>query len=104
MKPKQLLLNVGNNVLLARKARNLTQQELADRASISRQAVAAIEKGNPSKNLLVIIWALGLEKQLVEAISPKHDEIGRSMAFGSLPERISKTKDKNLNESMKDEF
>lgn len=104
MKPNDLLLEVGNNIMLARKARNLTQQELADRASISRQAVAAIEKGRLSKNLLMVIWALGLEKQLVEAISSKNDDIGRSMAFGSLPKRVSKSKDKNIDKSMEDEF
>ncbi len=93
MNPDVLLKKVGKNIELARKARNLTQEELGQRASVTRQSIALIEKGRPSKNVLKVVWALGLEEQLLAAISPKNDEIGRSLAFGSLPKRVGKPRE-----------
>jgi len=97
--PNVLLEKVGESIALARKSRHLTQEELGQRASLTRQSIALIEKGRPSKNLLEVIWALGLEEQLLDAISPKNDEIGRSLAFGSLPKRVGKQRDR-----LNDEF
>ncbi len=93
MTPESLSKSIGANIVLARKARRLTQSELASRALISRQSIAQIEKGIPSKYLLQVVWALGLDEQLVKALSPASDEVGRSLAFGSLPKRVSKRKE-----------
>jgi transcriptional regulator with XRE-family HTH domain len=97
--PNMFFERVGKNIALARKARNLTQKELGDRASLTRQSIALIEKGQPSKNFLEVVWALGLEELLLDSISPKNDELGRSLAFGSLPKRVSKARG-----SVSDEF
>ena len=50
---------------LARVAKNLTQQELADKVSATRQTIGLIEKGryNPSINLCIRI-AKALDKTL----------------------------------------
>lgn len=51
----------------ARAAMDLSQQELADRAGVSRQTISAIEKGdyNPTINLCISICKI-LEKTLDE--------------------------------------
>lgn len=85
---KQLLVQTGKNLEQARIVRKLTQQELADRASVSRQTIANIEKGKPSVGLISVVWALSLEQNFIEALSPDKDVLGRSLAFGSLPSRV----------------
>jgi len=53
------------NLKLARIEKNLTQQELADKASVTRQTIGLIEKGsyNPTLNLCIKI-AKALDRTL----------------------------------------
>jgi len=85
---EKVLLQVGKSVEIARKLRCYTQAELGERAEISRQMVAAIESGKPSKHLIDVVWALGLESQLVQALSPKNDEFGLGLAVNNLPKYV----------------
>jgi transcriptional regulator with XRE-family HTH domain len=85
---KQVLLQIGKSVAIARKLRCYTQTELGERAEISRQMIAAIESGKPSKHLIDVIWALGLESQLVQALSPQNDAFGLGLAVNNLPRYV----------------
>jgi transcriptional regulator with XRE-family HTH domain len=85
---KQVLLQIGKSVAIARKLRCYTQTELGERAEISRQMIAAIESGKPSKHLIDVIWALGLESQLVQALSPQNDTFGLGLAVNNLPRYV----------------
>ena len=84
----QVFLQIGKSVEIARKLRRYTQTELGERAEISRQMVAAIEAGKPSKHLVDVIWALGLEDKLVQALSPQNDEFGLGLAVNNLPRHV----------------
>lgn len=81
---------LGVNLRYARLARRMTQQELADRVDTTRQAIANIEAGLPSRFYIEVIWALGLDAQLLTATSAEKDVVGRSLAYGSLPKRATK--------------
>lgn len=85
---KALLKRIGESLEKARIVRKLSQQELAERASVSRQTISNIEKGKPSVSLVSVIWALSLDENLLKALSQEEDKLGRSLAFGSLPSRV----------------
>lgn len=46
---------VINNVTEYRKRANMTQQELADHVSVSRQTIISIEKGNYTPSVLLAL-------------------------------------------------
>ncbi|GKT13078.1 MAG: hypothetical protein ISEC1_P2076 [Thiomicrorhabdus sp.] len=92
---QDILKAIGKSLQSARKLRKLTQQQLADRASVSRFTISSIEKGHSSNtaNFAKVIWALSLEDIFIEAIAPEKDLIGKSLAFGSLPSRVRHKKE-----------
>ncbi|MDH0865068.1 helix-turn-helix domain-containing protein [Mitsuaria sp. GD03876] len=58
------LIDLGARISLARRARRLTQPDLAAKAGIGLSTVLAIEKGTPTVQIgsvLMALWALGLE-------------------------------------------
>lgn len=65
---KDAQLNLGSNILVARKAKELTQQKLAERAGVSRATVAQIESGgvNPRLSTLVdLAFALDVSPMML---------------------------------------
>lgn len=80
--PKNLriLESLGNDIRVARLRRNLTAENIAERAGISRLTVHRIENGSPSVAIgsyLQVLVALGLEDGLAKAASV--DELGRKL-------------------------
>lgn len=58
------LADLGERISLARRARRITQPDLAANAGISLSTVLAVEKGTPTVQIgsvLMVLWALGLE-------------------------------------------
>ncbi|WP_423599594.1 transcriptional regulator [Roseateles sp. MS654] len=58
------LADLGERISLARRARRLTQPDLAAKAGIGLSTLLAIEKGAPTVQIgsvLMVLWALGLE-------------------------------------------
>ncbi len=56
--------DLGERISLARRARRITQPDLAAKAGISLSTLLAIEKGTPTVQIgsvLMVLWALGLE-------------------------------------------
>jgi transcriptional regulator with XRE-family HTH domain len=91
--PEQKLENLcqlGENIRIARKLRRLTQDDLGCRASVGRQVIVNLERGRPIKtdSLLQVLYALGLDKQLIDAISLENDPVGLRLAKSSLPKSI----------------
>ena len=64
----------GNNLKLARVAKNLTQQQLADRVGVTRQTIGLIEANryNPTIKLCLLL-ANATEKSLDELFWIKGD-------------------------------
>lgn len=94
---QKILIAIGKGIREARIVRKLTQKELSERADISRKTLVNIESGKPVSSLILakVTWALSLDDSLVSAYSSDNDKIGRSMAFGSLSQRIRHKKPKN---------
>ncbi len=80
--PKSLrvLESLGADIRVARLRRNLTAENIAERAGISRLTVHRIENGSPSVAIgsyLQVLVALGIEEGLANAAS--EDVLGRKL-------------------------
>ena len=60
--------SVSNTVYKLRMGRNLTQEELAEKAGVSRQTIIAIEKGNYTPSVLLALKIARIFKVPVEDI------------------------------------
>jgi transcriptional regulator with XRE-family HTH domain len=79
-KHKKILEIFGENVKLARKRRNLTAIQVAERADISRNTLYLIEKGNPGVSLgavFNVLRVLGLQDDFLKLGAD--DELGKKI-------------------------
>ena len=63
----QQLQLVGEQIMLARKRRHLSMQDIADRATVTRLTVSKVEPGDPTVSMGIyarVLFALNLEKDL----------------------------------------
>jgi transcriptional regulator with XRE-family HTH domain len=91
------LLDIGQLLKAARKAKRLTQEQIADMAGISRPRYREIEAGSSSARtttLINIARALGLELMLIpqamvpaiDALLRPHDDVDDLPAFVAHPD------------------
>jgi transcriptional regulator with XRE-family HTH domain len=76
----RILTEFGGNIKLARLRRNLTTEQVCERAGISRSTLWMIEKGAPSVAIgayAQILFILGLERDILKLASD--DELGRKL-------------------------
>ena len=79
-KNKKILLELGENIKLARKRRGLTQTLISERTGLSRLTVRNIEKGDSGVSIghyLVVLSVLGLTEDLLNVA--KDDKLGRKL-------------------------
>ena len=68
--PKTLSHNLklmGEQIMLARKRRHLSMQDIADRATVTRLTVSKVEHGDPTVSMGIyarVLFALTLEKDI----------------------------------------
>lgn len=70
------LIDLGRRIVLARKARGLTRQDLAHLADVGLSTVASLEGGHHGVsvgNLLRVMKALGLQSQVDKLLQPSDD-------------------------------
>jgi transcriptional regulator with XRE-family HTH domain len=82
---KRTLASFGENIKLARLRRDLSSEQVAERAGISRNTLIKIEKGDESVALGYYFRALavlGLDKDILEVA--KDDELGRKLQDAKL--------------------
>jgi transcriptional regulator with XRE-family HTH domain len=63
----QNLKLMGEQIMLARKRRHLTMQDIADRATVTRLTVSKVEHGDPSVAMGIyvrVLYALNLENDI----------------------------------------
>jgi transcriptional regulator with XRE-family HTH domain len=94
----RILIEVGENIKLARLRRKLSSEQVAERAYISRPTLSSIEKGSASVSIgsyLQVMFVFGLEKDFLTLA--KDDVLGRKLQdAGLLPkERAPKKPKKN---------
>lgn len=79
------LEEVGENIHLARLRRQVSSTQLAQRASISRTTLAAVERGAPGVSIgtyLQVLFTLGLEKTILHLA--EDDVLGRKLQDAQL--------------------
>jgi len=97
-KTRRILLEMGENIKLARLRRKFSTEQVAERANISRPTLSSIEKGKPTVSIgsyLLVLQVLGLEKDFL--LLAKDDELGRKLqdAHITTNKRASKRIDNN---------
>jgi len=88
---RRALADVTAGLSQWRKLRGLTQAQLADRAGVSRNTLARLERGDGGvslENLLRVLRALGILDLLPKALDPYESDIGRLRASEQLPQRV----------------
>lgn len=94
-KTTRILIQMGENIKLARLRRKFSAEQVAERANISRPTLSAIEKGMPTVSIgsyLLVLQVLGLENDFL--FLAKDDILGRKLqdAGISVKERAPKRK------------
>ncbi len=82
---------VGENLAAWRKLRNLTAQQVAERAGTTRQTVSRLERGDLSVGLdifLSVTRAVGVIDDVVRSTDPYETAFGRARADQALPKRV----------------
>ena len=77
---KQYLELMGEQIMLARKRRHLSMQDIADRATVTRLTVSKVEHGDPTVSMGIyarILFALNLEKDIT--LIAANDPLGRQL-------------------------
>jgi len=82
---QRLLVEVGENIRLARLRRKFSATQVAERAGITRNTLRSIERGDPSVMIgayAKVMFCLGLEKDL--GLIAHDDELGRKLQDAKL--------------------
>ncbi len=92
-KYERMMLSLGENIRLARLRRDLTTEQVAERAGISRNTLIKIEKGDEGVAIgmyMRVLIVLGLAENLL--LIAKDDVLGRKLQDAGLlvKERASK--------------
>ena len=79
---------MGEQIMLARKRRDLSMQDIADRATVTRLTVSKVEHGDPTVSMGIyarILFALNLEKDIT--LIAADDPLGRQLQDAELLQR-----------------
>ena len=92
-KQQRVLDVLGENIKLARLRRDLSAEQVAERAGVARSTLVKVEKGSAGVTVgtyLKVLFVLGLEQDLVKVASD--DLLGRRLQDAKLivKERASK--------------
>ena len=81
----QQLELMGEQIMLARKRRHLSMQDIADRATVTRLTVSKVEHGDPTVSMGIyarVLFALNLEKDI--SLLAADDALGRQLQDAEL--------------------
>lgn len=84
-KARKILVEVGENIKLARLRRKLSSEQVAERANIGRTTLYHIEKGDPGVSIggyLQVMMVLRLGEDFLELA--KDDDLGRKLQDADL--------------------
>ncbi|MDR3284677.1 MAG: helix-turn-helix domain-containing protein [Treponema sp.] len=87
-KQQKTLESMGDNIKYARLRRDLSMEQVAERAGISRATLHKVESGNPGVAIgayLKTLYVLNLEEDLSSVA--RDDEFGRALQDIKLPSR-----------------
>ena len=81
----QNLKIMGEQIMLARKRRHLSMQDIADRATVTRLTVSKVEHGDPTVSMGIyarVLFALNLENDIT--LLAADDALGRQLQDAEL--------------------
>jgi len=84
-------IEIGHHIMTWRKLQNLTAEQVAERANVSRTTLRRLEQGDAGVGLdvfLSVVRALGQLERVVEVLDPYETDLGRARAEDTLPERV----------------
>lgn len=76
---------MGEQIMLARKRRHLSMQDIADRAMVTRLTVSKVEHGDPTVSMGIyarVLYALNLERDIT--LLAADDNLGRQLQDAEL--------------------
>lgn len=76
---------MGEQIMLARKRRHLSMQDIADRATVTRLTVSKVEHGDPTVAMGIyarVLYALNLEEDI--KLIAANDALGRDLQDAGL--------------------
>ena len=81
---------IGEHLAAWRKMLNLTSQQVAERAGISRTTLSKLENGGSVgyDTFLSVARALGIIDRITDATDPWQTDLGRVRADDDLPKRV----------------
>jgi transcriptional regulator with XRE-family HTH domain len=85
------LRKLGHDIKDARRRRRLPMAIVAQRASISKPTLIAIERGDPRAsigNYATVLFVLGLVDRMTDLVDPKNDPVGLQLEEENLPKRV----------------
>lgn len=88
---RRVLADLGADLSAARRRRRLPLEVVAQRAGITRQTLAKIEKGDPSVSMggwASVLFALNLSDGLRHVASAADDRVGLDLEIEQLPQRV----------------
>jgi transcriptional regulator with XRE-family HTH domain len=83
--------DLGENLATWRKLQNLTGEQIAERAGVSRSTVTKLEAGDLGVGLgvvLEVLRALGQLDAIVAATDPYQTDLGRIRSGENVPKRV----------------
>ncbi len=81
----KMLTSMGERIMLARKRRHLSMQDVADRATVTRLTVSKVEHGDPTVAMGIyarVLYALNLEQDIT--LLAADDVLGRQLQDAQL--------------------
>ena len=88
---RRTLHKLGRDMSAARRRRRLTMALMAERAFISRNTLARVERGDPGVSLGIyatVLFVLGWVDRVGELAAPAADLVGLSLEEDRLPRRV----------------
>ena len=87
---RRALSELAEDIRTWRRLRNLTMEQVANRAGVSRSVVSNLENGGGAtlENTLRVARALGILDVLASALDPYRSDVGRLRAEEALPKRV----------------
>jgi transcriptional regulator with XRE-family HTH domain len=88
---RRALKKLGTDISVARRRRHISTLLMAERAFISRNTLAKVEKGDPGVSLGIyatVLFVLGMTERVAELADRTRDVLGQDLAEESLPKRV----------------
>ncbi len=101
------LRQLGQHIHIARKLRNITMEDMAQRVGVSRETLRRLENGHHGVSLGIfaqVLWVLNLEENLENIASLAVDVRGQTLAAKQTKKRVGKARTNTLVMSDKYDF